>query len=169
MLLNITQHWSNQHFSPSLNLTQYYSTFSLNCSKFLTWLNLTWLNMTQHDSIFAELSLWPLDVQTGSEDLRPAAAERHSPRGQYPRPQEQEDQDHPHQGGPRVLLPRAAAVKVSIIIDTKDLVEKKNHIHSAEVSLDINDITHFLRLITKITISRVSVLKISSRLGLRSG
>ena len=51
-------------------------------------------------------------AQTDRAHERPAAAARDCAGGQHPRAQEREDQDDPHQGGPRVLLPRAAALQV---------------------------------------------------------
>ena len=51
-------------------------------------------------------------AQTDRAHERPAAAARDCAGGQHPRAQEREDQDDPHQGGPRVLLPRAATLQV---------------------------------------------------------
>ena len=51
-------------------------------------------------------------AQTDRAHERPAAAARDGAGGQHPRAQEREDQDDPHQGGPRVLLPRAATLQV---------------------------------------------------------
>jgi hypothetical protein len=46
------------------------------------------------------------------QNERAVASTRHGAGGLHPRPQVGEGEDHPHQGGSGVLLPRAAALQV---------------------------------------------------------